>query len=155
VFDRLYNIVMHNKTTTAAATMSRPPPILHTLSIEIAIDADFVEDLVHGDTTFSPCYSGYWAHGAAYSGPLGWLVCDYVAHEGRRPTEDVCDEIAAIWRSSTPLPASWYRLDRAAAIRAWCEGVKRWGIDWWYKRADALRRDVVLQLALLGEVRYG
>lgn len=51
------------------------------------------------------------------------------------------------------LPKGWYLLDRNTAIRAWCEGVKRWGMDW-YEEVDAEREDVVVQLALLGEVRY-
>ena len=46
------------------------------------------------------------------------------------------------------------RLDRAAALRAWEEGAKRWGVAW-YEDVDANREDVVVQLALLGETKYG
>ena len=51
-----------------------------------------------------------------------------------------------IRRAGEPLPKRWFRLDRAAALRAWEEGVKRWGAAW-YEDVDANREDVVVQLA--------
>ena len=58
------------------------------------------------------------------------------------------------WVNSEPLPKGWFRLDREAALRAWEEGIKRWGVGW-YEHTDSNREDVVIQLALLGEIRYG
>ena len=59
------------------------------------------------------------------------------------------------FKSGKPLPENYYRLDEAAAVRAYVEGCKRWGADWFESKGDATTYDVVIQLALLGEIRYG
>ena len=52
-----------------------------------------------------------------------------------------------------PLPAHYYRLDRPAALRALTEGVRRWGVEG-ALQADLPKLDVMVQVALLGEVKY-
>ena len=84
---------------------------------------------------------------------LGWLVAEMDESE-RYPGKHETERVEALWRAGAPLPARWYRLDLAAAMRMWEEGVKHWGVDW-YEQCDGPREDVVLQLSLLGEIRYG
>jgi len=53
-------------------------------------------------------------------------------------------------------PNGWYRLDEAAAVRAYLAGVRRWGEKWdEHQYCDGRWYDIAVQLALLGEVRYG
>ena len=135
------------------STALKPPdPIKHTLVVDLAIDADFVRYLIQYRDIFGMNYCGYWARGIEHD-ETGWLLweSDEMHQRGHEPERNVA---IAAWRSGQPLPAGWYRLDRDAAIRAWCEGVKRWGVNW-YDNVDASREDVVVQLSLLGEVRYG
>jgi hypothetical protein len=68
--------------------------------------------------------------------------------------DSVADEAYAAYNAAMPLPAGWFYFGRAALTRAYLAGVRRWGEDF-YKTADASKRDICLQLALLGEVRYG
>jgi hypothetical protein len=39
-------------------------------------------------------------------------------------------------------------------IKAWIEGAKKWGIDWFHD-GDASRWDYAIQMALFGEQVYG
>jgi hypothetical protein len=98
-------------------------------------------------------HAGYWARGEAHDDKLGWLISE-VNDEGEWPKEQEVYRVESLWRAGLELPPRWHRLDRAAAIRAWEEGVKQWGIHW-YENSDGSKEDVVLQLALLGEIRYG
>ncbi len=59
-----------------------------------------------------------------------------------------------MWIRGESLPERWFRINRFVALRAWEEGVKKWGVDW-QDHTDSTREDIVLQLALLGELRYG
>lgn len=60
----------------------------------------------------------------------------------------------AAFESNDKLPEGWYYLDEGMAIRAYIEGCKRWGAAW-FEDGDGTSYDVVIQLALLGEIRYG
>lgn len=102
---------------------------------------------------------GYWAYGVVRDDTLGWLVRDDEAGTA----DDEATERDAIrrWRAGEPLPAGFYRLDRAAAIKGYVAMLSRpasravsGGFDW-YERADANSYDVAIQLALFGQVKYG
>ena len=126
-------------------------PVEHTFAITCLVDPFWVEYLTRFSDIFGQQYTGYWAHGADRNPQLGWLVFE---HNDKEPDVSERKRVAALWRAGKDLPPRWYRLDRAAALRAWEEGVKRWGVNW-YDDVDSTREDVVVQLALLGEVRYG
>mgnify|MGYP000993946418 CR=1 FL=1 len=101
-------------------------------------------------------YCGYWMYGMAYDSQLGWLCYE---HKGEASISEVESSIAyggalELWRAGLALPEGYYLLDSAAAIKAYGEGVKRYGAHW-YDDADASMYDVVIQMALLGEVKYG
>jgi hypothetical protein len=135
------------------AKKTRPDPTVHTFSVTVEIDPFWVEYLTQNVDIFGQQYVGYWLRGVERDPDLGWLVWeDDERHEwGFEPNRMAARNA---WREGQPLPEGWYRLDRAAAVRAWEEGVKRWGVGW-YAEVDAPREDLVVQLALLGEVRYG
>jgi hypothetical protein len=127
--------------------------VKHTFTLTVDVNDDWIEYTMRYSDIFSSSCAGYWLRGVAL-GPQGWLVWedDDKCQSGQEPNREIA--MKAWELDANPLPEHWFRLDRAAAIRAWEEGVKRWGVDW-YEEADAQREDVVLQLALLGEVRYG
>ena len=133
----------------------RPEPLKRTFSITVEIDPFWVEYLTQNADIFGRQYAGYWLRGIdrhPERGSLCWED-DWQHDVDEEPNRKEATE-AWVWGKGLPLPKGWYRLDRAAALRAWEEGVKRWGVDW-YEHTDAEREDVVIQLSLLGEVRYG
>jgi len=132
--------------------VDRPEPFKHTFSLTVAVDGFWVEYLTRWPDIFGRQYAGTWLRGVERD-RTGWL-CWEDDERHRRGEEPDREEALRAWRDNLPLPKGWYRLDRAAALRAWEDGVKRWGVDW-YEETDANREDVVVQLALLGEIRYG
>ena len=136
------------------AATERPQPLKHTFTLTVDVDPQWIEYIMQEPDIFGrPYYAGYWAFGVARDRELGWLVYE---HDEDRPTAGKCERMEALWRAGEPLPARWYRLDRAAALRMWEEGVKRYGVGWYDDDGhDGAREDELLQLTLLGEVRYG
>lgn len=123
------------------------------VTITVKVDPEWIEFLTkYSDIFGSPYYAGYWLFGVERDDALGWLA--YEHGDDRRPSDRECKRVVALWRAGEPLPERWFRLDRAAAIKAWGEAVKRYGVDW-YEKADGAVYDVAVQMALLGEVRYG
>ena len=142
--------------TNTAVKTERPAPIRHTFTMTVEVDPQWVDYLTQHSTIFGrPYYAGYWARGAEHDPELGWLVWedDEQHGRGREPEREAA---LRAWRAGEPLPARWYRLDRATALRMWEEGTKQWGIGWYDSpEHDGAREDELLQLTLLGEVRYG
>jgi hypothetical protein len=139
------------KRTTGILTATEEPPVKVTAAFEVEVEQIWIDYLTKYPDIFGPA-CGYWLRGIEHD-EHGWLAWedDEKHFRGREP-----DREAAIqaWKEGRQLPPYWFRIDRDAAIRAWIEGVKRWGKDW-YNDVDAEREDVVVQLALLGEIRYG
>jgi hypothetical protein len=133
------------------------------LKIEVEVDSKHLDDwtkfVTCFDDIFASTYIGYWAYGMKRTDGLGWLVYEH-AGEGTsvRGAAGLPEypEVVRLWKQKRKLPPKWYRLDADAAKRAFVEGVKAWGADW-YKdgNTDATRYDYVLQMVLLGEERYG
>jgi len=136
----------------------RPEPQSHTFTITVAVDPQWVDYITHRADIFGrPYYAGYWACGIMQDPELGWLVAECDDRERwPLPDEPETTRVEALWRAGEPLPPRWYRLDRAAALRMYEEGVKLCGVEWYGSAAhDGALEDVLLQLVLLGEVRYG
>lgn len=127
--------------------------IPHTFSLTVDVEPSWIEYLTQYDDVFRRNGSGYWLRGVEHNGRLGWLCWedDEKCLHGEEPNREAALEA---WMEGKPLPEHWFQLNAHVALRAWEEGVKRWGIDW-YEDADATSYDVVLQRALLGEIRYG
>ena len=106
------------------------------------------------DLFFRSC-CGYWLAGMEQTKARGWLCYEF---DDRTTAEAVMahpdyPDIVAAWRAGRELPARWYRLDKAAATRAFVEGIKRGGVKWAQAGSDA--EDAAVQMALLGALRYG
>lgn len=123
-------------------------------TITIEVDAsqakEWIAEVAGGSIdVFRTTHAGYWLRGVEFVEKRGWLVFN---DEGDYP---VCDKDAIkAWRAGRALPEGYYRLDRAVALSAWKEGVKRWGVGWFHDQ-DATAWDIVLQIAILGDVIYG
>ncbi len=130
-------------TTDATAT---------TIQIETKVDPLWIETCLSSDI-FRHEYSGYWACGVEFDEKLGWLLFEH--GDEKPPPAKVPAKVLEAWRTGRgPSQGRWHRLDRAAAIRAWEAGVRRGG-ERWYEDGDGSTYDVAVQMALLGEVRYG
>lgn len=124
----------------------------HTFEITVEVDPNWIKYLTAYNDIFESGRAGYWLRGVD-SNETGWLCWE--DDDKCRPGEEPNLETAKYeWKLGNPLPPHWFRLDKAAAIRTWEEGVKRWGVDW-YDQTDSTREDLVVQLALLGEIKYG
>jgi hypothetical protein len=127
-----------------------------TSTIMTVTDPGWIEHVTGGPRgyadVFGRDYSGYWMRGMAHTAHRGWIAFEH-------GDDDACTEEAAraairLWRNDEPLPPLWHRLDLDLANRAWCEGVKRYGENW-YADGDGPRYDWALQTALFGEAKYG
>lgn len=125
----------------------------HTFTLTVQIELSWIELTTKCSDLFRMDCVGYWLRGVEFDVELGWLCWedDERRLHGREPNREAA---LKAWRAGDLLPEHWFRLDRAAALRAWEEGVKRWGVDW-YEDADSASYDTVVQIALLGEERYG
>lgn len=115
--------------------------------------ADWTELVTKYVDLFRSDHCGYWLRGMNHDNRRGWLAWEM------QDDEDLTDpplyhEAWVAWVDGKPLPVGYYRLDAAFARRAWRVGVRQRG-ESWYDEGDAEDYDVVVQLALLGEVRYG
>lgn len=117
-------------------------------------EEEWLKFILDFDDIFMTNYCGYWMRGMEWDKKLGWLVFEH-GGEVRAPKE-TNNDVMELWRSGKPLPKRWHRLDRAAVVRAYAEGVLLKGANW-YEAADtdATTYDVVIQRALFGEEKYG
>jgi hypothetical protein len=126
-------------------------PNQDTITIETSVDPLWVKQCMSNDM-FMTSYIGYWAYGTEYDEQLGWLVFEHAAAAFDAPRKTPKTVLAA-WQAGEKLPEGWHRLDKETITRAWAEGVKHSGVNW-FEDGDANDYDVALQMAILGEVRY-
>lgn len=136
-----------------ASKSEKPVPAAVEVTVTVTVDEDWIEFLTKHPDIFGRDYCGYWLRGVEHDDERGWLVWED-DEEHRKGDEPGAAEAVAAWQAGEALPEGWYRLDRALAIKAWGEGVKRSGVDW-YENGDGVAYDCAVQMALLGEVRYG
>lgn len=127
------------------------------VEIEVDLSEDWIELVTNHNDLFNRKYCGYWAYGMEHDDTLGWLVHE---HDDQRTVAQVSQHpeyhaIVDAWRSGAPLPEGWYRFNKDTAVKAWCEGMKMYGYDWYEKVGDCETFDNAIQMALLGELRYG
>lgn len=129
------------------------------VSFEVEVEPDWIDLCTKHNDLFMTSYCGYWMRGMEQDDKLGWLCYEFDYSSTATSIRDMEDSpeyqsIVEAWRNGEKLPDHWYRLDEAAAIKAWVEGVKKFGTDW-YEEADSTYYDIVIQMALLGSVVYG
>lgn len=120
-------------------------------NLQVTVNPEWTDYVTQEVDIFLTTYCGYWMRGMENDPALGWLVFEHGEEMSPNKTPP---KVMAAWREGGPLPEKWYRIDKAAAEKAWLEGVKRSGQDW-YENGDAVAYDCALQMALLGEIRYG
>lgn len=169
-------IVFGKDITDAVATLridaDTSPPTVRAV-VEVPVDPDWLSVCSEpsGCEVFGRDHCGYWMHGREHSSTRGWLCWEHDdehdPHERDFDAEAVDGspvyeplpgeaEARACWEAGLPMPAGgrWHVLDRDAACRAFAFGVAVKGVDW-FQGGDATDYDVVIQLALLSEIRYG
>lgn len=124
-----------------------------TATITSTVNPGWIDLCTKETDLFMSTHCGYWLRGAERDPAIGWLVWESLA-KPPFDKEPGREKALAAWRAGKPLPKGWYRLDHETAVRAWGEGVK-WRGEKWYENGDANAYDYVLQMALLGEERYG
>lgn len=135
------------------------PKVTVTLDVEVDpiwiefCTSKYVDVFIYG-------YCGYWMCGMEHNDTLGWLCYEYDwGGDEPQPIDQVRESpqypaIVKSWEAGETLPPHWFRLNEELAIKAWAEGVKKYGINW-FEDGDANTYDNVLQLTLLGELVYG
>lgn len=116
---------------------------------------DWIDYLTKYPDIFSGDYCGYWMRGVERDDKLGWLCWEHGDDWADYDQEPSRDAAVLAWKSGTPPPLGWHYLNEDAAVKAYVAGCQRWGIDWFDEKGDVGTYDVAIQLALLGEVRYG
>ncbi len=107
---------------------------------------------------FGTNYAGYWAYGVSVVGAdttRHWLV--FVGEtEGERPGETETAIVETLHRNRDAMPSTWHVWGPTQWAAAYRYGERLWGERWYdHHDTDATRYDTIMQLALLGEVRYG
>lgn len=129
---------------------------MHTTMLEVEVPLEWVKFVTDWLDGFASNVYGYWARGVLQEHD-SWLVWedDEKCRHGKEPNREVAVRAFHQTRNA-PLPPKWFRFDQALAIRAYVEGVKLWGLNWYNSpKTDAIRYDVAIQMALFGEVKYG
>ena len=120
-----------------------------TVAIESNEVDEFVKELTKSSDIFRRDHCGYWLVGIECHILRGWLAFD---------GESGCqrdDEMAIVrWNLNKSLPQGYYRLDYEFAIKAWIEGAKKYGVEW-FGTLGSNARDFAVQMAMFGEVVYG
>jgi hypothetical protein len=124
-----------------------------TIEIEVPVET-WIDFLTKSTDIFKHSYIGYWACGVKHHPERGWLVFEDCDGEYKNKKEPNHDKAVKAWKAGEELPKRWFRLDKAMAIKAYVEGIKLWGIDWFDTKGDASTYDAALQHAMLGELRY-
>lgn len=103
---------------------------------------------------FMRSYCGHWARGVMHNKKRGWLVFEHGSDDSYNEAD--VREVTKLWTAGKPLPKNWHRFDAALANKAWLEGVRKFGEDWYDgDDGDGPRYDWVLQMALFNDVVGG
>lgn len=121
------------------------------MNIDVDTKEEWIDYLTNYSDIFGYNYIGYWARGIDRN-EKGWLL--YEMYNEEHPSPEVEKAALKAWHNETTLPPYFFVLDKKMAEKAYVEGVKKWGMDW-YEKADANYYDYTLQMAILGETRYG
>lgn len=141
------------------AMTTTPNTLRMQVTLDVAIPvADWIDWLTRARHVLDDDRCGHWARGWQFAstddGLLLYADPDH-AHRGRDAPTSYEAALLAL-AEGEPLPEGWYHLDRSAAIRAYIEGVKQYGVGWFTSPYDCDRDEIdhVIQRALLGEYRY-
>ena len=126
-----------------------------TVEVEIIVDEEWINFVTMHNDIFMTDHCGYWLSGMEQEDDLGWLVYESGEDDENAQIAFLKPEYKKVvkdWKNGKTLPKKWMRLNRDVAIKAWVEGVKKYGVDW-YENSDANSYDYVIQMAILGELK--
>lgn len=134
-----------------------------TVKVDIEIPEEFYDTYLNFSDLFRTDYCGYWLRSIKrVDNPGGTpdhpnvrhrLVYD-VGAEDRVPTDEEDIKAIAKMQAGKKLPKNYYILNRDVMTKAFAEGVKTYGLEF-YEKHDAGTLDCAIQTALLGSVVYG
>lgn len=127
---------------------TNPVPVIK-VEIEVRVDSNWINFVTCENDIFRADHCGNWLYGIRVDD--GWLV---VHCENRVRARDIADKALKCRLAGIKMPDNCYILDRDMAIRAYAEGVKKYGPDW-YENADVEKYSAVLQRAMFGAELYG
>ena len=125
---------------------------MSTLNLSLEIEKkDWIELVTKYNDLFRTDHCGYWLRGVERNAD-GWLVWEDDEQHDYDQEPNKAEAITA-FTSGDSLPDGWFRFDTKFAQFSWAMGVREYGRRW-YEEGDAETYDVVIQLALFGNVRY-
>ena len=137
------------------------------VEVETTVDPHWVSMVVHDPDLFMTDHVGYWLRrvdksGDPTLGQLGWEFEEdprttNIRFVDRMSDEDetkLHEEAVRAWKDHLPLPPYYFAMNIETAKKSWAAGVKKHGFEW-YETGDANTYDYVIQMALLGECKYG
>lgn len=129
------------------------------IKVEVEVpQEDWIDYVTKEVDIFMTGYIGYWGRGypvEVRGEQVCWIVVEFEDHETRKQLDKMGEEAVRCFRDGLPMPERCHVLDEKMAIKAFEEGCKKWGADWFEDKGDANTYDWVLQQAMLGEQRYG
>lgn len=149
------------------------PSVKVKATIEVEVPGGWLSMCTMWPDIMSTDYIGYWARGVKRDDKLGWLIWEFEEdkrleeflemHSLGDDTEDteLHAEAMKAWKAGEKLPPLYHALNREAAVKGflamleWPAGRAVEGGINWYENGDANSYDVAVQLAVLGEVKYG
>lgn len=144
------------------------------MTIPITVPADFYDTWLNHNDLFMYSHCGdYWRHLASdrsdpTKGHLAWdfeqdeKIQDYMEEKGvsfidslSQEDEDAYHKPAIeAWKAGLPLPPHYYAINKDVCTRAYIEGVKKSGTNW-YENGDADDYNCAFQRAVYGKVIFG
>ncbi len=138
--------------------------ITHEFTTTVEVPASWIKFITDSIDIFKLTYCGAWMKYIESSiDDSAMLIFDCYDHIF--PSEDKLDLIVKSFLYNIQVEIDigkpvyyyecfdFYKLDTALALKAYEQGCKRWGVDW-YSKADGPMMNIAIQLALFGEIKY-
>jgi len=141
------------------------PGIKVKVEVEVEVPRDWLDWAGGGEgwaDLYQRCHCGYFLARIEQSedlrSALAWEDEEDSSNPGADAEEDEmaphADAIAA-FHAGNPLPKNYHLINEDFMVRAFVEGVKKFGADWYDpSQTDANTYDTVIQMALFGEQKY-
>lgn len=133
---------------------------VHTTTIVSTVDPEWIRFVTGGteggfaEVFFAGC-AGYWLRCVGHDPQLGYLAFEHGGDRDLFPADTARIVAVDCWREGTALPPGWHRLDLSLACRAWEEGVRAHGEQWFASGVTSYRDEAIQRACFAGELIYG